>query len=279
MKKNEDDHLSEEHLSGTINLGNDLHWENSANVLCKYMEKQEYLDSILQNSAFIPRYVIEPLDYLNLKGIKEICFPMVCFCDIPLSKVATHMSHYGEYGIGLDKNVVLKKYRIQPIHYINGDSPLADDFREAFQVSGQGKFSGDAHILADYLLSTLMYMKPIWGLKTEKDGNKKICIYQDECEWRYIPSDNFPKELGSHLILKQWETTEKAKDIYSDVLTHHEECWLKFEWSEVRYIMVPDEFAVRHTISIINNLNAIGKEEKDMLISKIEISGRFSANM
>ena len=37
-------------------------------------------------------------------------------CDIPFSKVSTHMSRYGEYGIGLDKEAVLKNYGIQPIH-------------------------------------------------------------------------------------------------------------------------------------------------------------------
>lgn len=113
-----------------VDLGNVLHWNNSSNVLCNYMKKQEYLDRIIKNQAIIPRYVIEPIEYLKLKDLKKICFPMTCFCDIPFSKVSTHMSHYGEYGIGLDKEAVLKRYRIQPIHYINDNSPLTDDFRE-----------------------------------------------------------------------------------------------------------------------------------------------------
>lgn len=262
---------------GTPELGNNLHWKNSSNVLCNYMKRQEYLDIILRNSAIIPRYVDEPLDYLNLKNIRKICFPMTCFCDIPFSKVATHMSHYGEYGIALDKNAVLKKYRVQPIHYINGNSPLADDFREAFQMSAQGKLDNETKVLSSYLCSALMYMKPIWGLEPDINGDKREYVYQDECEWRYIPSDNFPSEL--HLILRQSETTEKAKNTYSDVLKRHSECWLKFDWSEVRYIIVPDEVSVRRTISVIKSLGDIEDSEKDMLISKIEISRRFSENM
>ena len=54
-------------LSGIPELGNTLRWNNSSNVLCNYMKKQEYLDMVLQNFAIIPRYVIEPLDYLDLK--------------------------------------------------------------------------------------------------------------------------------------------------------------------------------------------------------------------
>ena len=49
----------------TPDLGNTLHWNNSANVLCNYMREQRYLNMILQNRAIIPRYVIEPVDYLG----------------------------------------------------------------------------------------------------------------------------------------------------------------------------------------------------------------------
>ena len=53
---------------GTPELELKLHWQNSANVLCNYMQKFEYLEMILRNQAIIPRYVIEPLDYLNKIG-------------------------------------------------------------------------------------------------------------------------------------------------------------------------------------------------------------------
>ena len=268
--------ISTKASSGTPILEERIHWSNSSNVLCNYMREQDYLNQILHNQAIIARYVMEPLDYLDLKNFRKICFPMTCFCDIPFSKVSTHMSHYGEYGIGLDKQSMLEKYRIQPIHYINADSPLADDFREAFLASTSERFNGEARKLASYLASALMYMKPISGLLDNDEGGKDVYTYQDECEWRFIPSDNFPS--GLHLILKQSETTEKAKQKYSDVLKKHPECWLKFEWNEVRYIIVPDDAAVKNTIATIRKLN-VDAIEKDLLISKIEISRRFSDNM
>ena len=160
----------------TPDLGKNLHWNNSSNVLCKYMKEPRYLYDILKESAIIPRYVIEPLDYLNLGNIRSICFPMICFCDIPFSKVSTHMSRYGEYGIGLDKDAVLEKYRIQPIHYINDKSPLAHDFREAFQAACREITTGTAKILTDYILSTLMYMKPICGQFTRTNVNGDIFL-------------------------------------------------------------------------------------------------------
>ena len=253
-----------------------LHWYNSSNVLCNYMKKREYLEAVLKNGAIIPRYVIEPIDYLDLKDYRKICFPMTCFCDIPFSKAVRHMTNYGGYGIGLDKKAVLKKYHVQPIQYINGQSPLAKDFKMAFLASINEHFTGEANKLAGYLASSLMYMKPIYGYKEDYSEEKQVYVFQDECEWRYIPSENFPKEL--HLILKQQETTERAREKYSDVLKNHPECWLRFEWEDLRYIIVPNEIEAEWIIKAIRGLG-LDDKTRDILISKIEISNRFSDNM
>ena len=50
-------------LTGTPEIAPKLYWHNSANVLCNYMKKPEFLEIILKNQAIIARYVIEPLDY------------------------------------------------------------------------------------------------------------------------------------------------------------------------------------------------------------------------
>lgn len=277
MENEKMDFSGENNFPGKPELGDSLDWKNSANVLCNYMKKQEYLDLILKNQAIIPRYYEEPLGYLRLENIDKVCFPMTCFCDIPFSKVSSHMYYYGSYGIGLDKTAVLRKYRVQPIHYINTDSPLADDFRQAFHISRSLRPDGEAAVLADYLLSSLMYMKPVWGWEESAEGGMEKRVYQDECEWRYVPSDHFPENL--HLILRQWEMTDKGKETYTKVLYHHEECWLKFDWSDVYYIIVPDEFAARHTISTVRSLENVSNDVKDELISRIEISSRFAKNM
>ena len=264
---------------GTPELDSKPHWQISSNVLCNYMKKQEYLDMILNNQAIIPRYVMEPIEYLNLRDLKKICFPMTCFCDIPFSKVGTHMSRYGEYGIGLDKVAVQERYRIQPIHYMSDNSPLVDDFRDAFLkfYEAEDGINASNEILVDYLVSTLVYMKPIWGQEKNQKGELESYIYQDECEWRYIPSDNFPEEFRP-LVLPQHETTDYAKEAFSTALAKHTECWLSFDWEDVRHLMVPDELAVKNTISTIENLS-MSEDEKHILISKIEISRRFVDNM
>ena len=253
------------------------HWKISSNTLCNYMKKQEYLTLILKNQAIIPRFVIEPLGYLGLEEVDKICFPMTCFCDIPFSKVATHMSRYGEYGIGFDKERLIEKYFVQPIHYINPQSPLANDFKEAFS-SFYGKdelINKDMLVLLNYLTSTLLYMKPLYAVETSDEGKRNIYNYQDECEWRYIPlieSEDVP------LVIPRNITSIRARDTYTGVLYHHPEYWIKYEWDDVRYLIVPDELAAKSIIQTIMELS-LTLEEKHLLISKIEISRQFSDNM
>lgn len=80
------------------------------------------------------------------------------------------------------------------------------------------------------------------------------------------------------MILPQNETTEIAKQKNSEVLVNHPECWLRFEWRDVQYIIVPDEASVKNTIRTLLALD-LNDSDKYMLISKIEVSKRFSDNM
>lgn len=249
-------------------------WHIGSNVLCNYMRKPEYLDIILENKAIIPRYNMEPIGYLNV-GIEKICFPMTCFCDIPFSVVSTHMSKYGRYGIGFDKKSVLEKNKIQPIHYVSSFSTLAEDFKTAFIKYNNTEKSTDTPVeLLDYMVTTLMYMKPIWGKEEVSEGHLEEYIYQDESEWRFIPTQ-IPE--GYPLILPQSDTTEAAKNYYSKGLQRHSESWFHFDWTDIRYIIVPDDLAVKHVIKKIKSIKD-SHLDKNLLISKIEISRSFSSD-
>lgn len=261
-------------VGGMPDLPEQLHWGNSANVLCNYMRHQEYLDKILRKQAIIPRYNKEDVAYLDLGDIKEICYPMTCFCDIPFSMVSSHMSRYGAYGIGLDKATLMNRGAVQPIHYMNDRSLLTRDFKEAFRALYQTEPTlGKTRILADYLVSTLVYMKPIWGKQVGKNGKITDYMYQDECEWRYLPSETAMK--GLPLIMRQEDMTEQGIKDHCKALAKHKDSWLRFEWTDVCYLIVPNEAAMNRTIRTIMNLK-INEKEKYRLISKIEISRRFA---
>ena len=264
-------------LQGTAKLPDRLKWNNSANILCNYMKEPEFLEMILKNQAIIPRYVIEPLDYLRIEGLHKIAFPMTCFCDIPLSKVNGHMSRYGRYGIALDKQAIISKFNVQPIHYINPLSPLANDFKTAFSqyYRTEKAVHPEDQVLLDYLISALMYMKPISGIE-EIEGTRKPYVFQDECEWRFIPSANFPDTLT--LTLAERGATKKKKNYYSQALLDHKETWLNFDWEDIRYIIVPDEASLKRIIEQIKEL-PLGDTQRYLLISRIEVSMRFSEDL
>ena len=103
----------------------------SANTLFHFEKKSEYLFSIIEKMAIVPRYCVEDIDYLDI-GIEEIAYPMLCFCDINLHKIQEHMNFYGQYGIAFSKQWGISR-GIQPIQYVNPNSILRHDFTEAFQ--------------------------------------------------------------------------------------------------------------------------------------------------
>ncbi len=264
-------------LQGIAKIPDKLKWNNSANILCNYMKELEFLEKILKNKAIIPRYVIEPLDYLKIEELHRIAFPMTCFCDIPLSKVGGHMSRYGRYGIALDKQAIINKFKVQPINYMNPESPLVNDFRSAFSdyYNAGKKVHAEDKLLLNYLMSALMYMKPISGIE-KIEGEETNYIFQDECEWRYIPTEQFPNSLK--LVLSGNMATENAKNYYSKALLKHEETWIKFDWEDICYIIVPDEMALKRIIETIKEL-PLGDTQKYFLISRIEVSMRFAENL
>ncbi len=106
--------------------------------------------------------------------------------------------------------------------------------------------------MGDYLLTSLLYMKPVWWRRVGADGEEETYVYQDECEWRYVPSSPLLGELS--LVIRGSRASEGAKEAYSDALRNHEECWIKFEWSEVRYVIAPDETEMEKAIGVIRLL-------------------------
>ena len=76
----------------------------SANTLFHFTRDMDTLLSILR-SKFYPRLCLEQkiVPTLDLR----LAIPMVCFCDIPLSQISEHTEMYGEYAIGIKKNLIL----------------------------------------------------------------------------------------------------------------------------------------------------------------------------
>ena len=258
------------------NVSEQLESVTSANILCNYMTKIEYMKEVIRNMAFIPRYVEENLEYLNVQDLHTIAFPMTCFCDIPLTKVKNHMGVYGEYGVAIKKKVCIER-DVQPILYLNNSSRLKNDLSEALsKLLHEDPISPKWRMLPDTILSVLLYSKPIMGYMSRDEWDKPHrLLFKDECEWRYIPSVS----ESMSLIIPQDDNTKKGRKYYSKALERDKSTWFPFQVDEIEYIIVPNEVLAIEMISAIKAMRGKTLADKHKLISKIEIADKFRSNL
>ena len=261
-------------ISSENNINEKLMFKTSANFLCNFMKKPEYLRWIIRDMAIKPRYVEERIDYLGIPEWTTLTFPMTCFCDIPLIKVASHNEEYGDFGIALNKNYCISK-DVQPIMYLNKNSRLKKDFAEVLsKLHSSDELPDEYKIYPNMMLGLLLYTKPIEGNMKHGDDQLKHRNFKDECEWRYIPSvpDDMP------LIMNPIDNTEKGRDKYSEALAGDESTWFKFEIDNIEYIIVPGEQEALDLITAINRMKRKTLRDKQRLISKIEVGHKIPEN-
>ncbi len=249
----------------------------SANVLCKYMTKPEYLHEILRDMAIKPRYVPEIIDYFREDSLQSVSIPMICFCDIPLVKVRSHSQYYGEYGIALDKKKCMTK-NVQPITYINVNSRYYEDFSSVISLlmNSDDQPEDKWRALSDFVLTQILYSKPVYG-ETIKDGEKIQRLFKDECEWRYIPK--LPDDM--ELVLINKKNTNEGRDLYNKALSSNsnKSTWLSFVPDDISFLIVPDENAAIELIEYISKeLSFYDEKIRHRLISKIEVSSKIDKN-
>lgn len=246
-----------------------IEWKQSANALFNFMPELRFLKMILNNRAIIPRYVSEYVNYLNINGLYKIIFPMTCFCDIPFSKINAHLKNYGPYGIGLNKADWGVQKGLQPIKYINTHSQLIKDFKESFKAARSSKKTDEGKILRNYIFSDLIFTKPIRGIMDTRQKPKADTLFQDECEWRYVPTFNENIDIPIVLIENEAQAVTHNLIYYNEVLRNHKEVWLNFELKDIRYIIVQNQEECDELINFIMNELEAPMKEKYLLITKI----------
>lgn len=192
----------------------------NSSSLFHFTDQIEYLKGILEN-GFRYSYSFE-LYPSRKKRTKGCAIPMICFCDIPLTRTLEHSSNYGKYCIGLEKKPLVSELKelINPVVYLFSthlqnniielratDKWLSTDLCSRLGISKQKLDSIcediydydkiysaidtiDAHCSEDYWRylenqKTLYYL--LGYCKTTYSGSKHDNFdYYDEREWRII---------------------------------------------------------------------------------------------
>lgn len=229
----------------------------SANTLFRFFTKSDYLYNALEKKALIPRYYGENISYLDI-GYHSISYPMICFCDITVHRLETHMELYGKYGIAFSKSWGIPK-GIQPLQYVNKHSILRNDFTEAFSSAIENEAESPA---ANYLLTHMYFMKPIEGTMPRNDVEIPR-NFTDECEWRFIPN-------VTSISLPQIVTEDDVASInvLNRTIEANECCWLNFDYSDIKYIIIPSQDEFNNLCEQLDK-NIDDENTKRMIISKI----------
>lgn len=256
----------------------------SANTLFHFTRTRETLISILK-SGFYPRLSLEE-NFFFSKNNTKIAYPMVCFCDIPLSQIKNHTDSYGKYAIGLKKDWAKEK-GISPVLYTHKDSFITKNLIENFKNVWEAIENSPTNVKLSKLWEDLIYnsffIKPYEGVIKIGTSCKLINFY-NEREWRYI----LPKDKIIYLLNKELDNTHpnKAfleehdfnnKSLVDKINKINESNGLTFDLKDINYIIVEKESDI---LPLINDLTTIGSkysyEDVQILTTRIISMERIS---
>ncbi len=223
-------------------------------TLFHFTKTKEALFGILSNN-FKVSYAVEEIEGDGKS--RTFAAPMVSFCDLRLSEVASHMATYGDYGIGLAKEWAVKR-GLNPVAYWNAEARLINNLFQNVE-----DFYKDVRSENDYTKSLTMekryndsidiyrFIKNYEG-RLERRGHDPVEKFRfaDEREWRYVPSIDavWPPFVDSKSI------NERGKEFWNQTIDHR----LEFEPDDIRYIIVANE---DERMAVIEHIK--GGTEKD----------------
>jgi hypothetical protein len=196
------------------------------------------LTGILHRRGFQLSYAREKL--LGPAGkIVEMAIPMVSFCDLRLSELASHMDKYGRYGIGLSKEWGNRK-GLNPVAYVNANSELANSVIEGIEkvLNMVVEHPNDDEDHSEAYLNVMnmqRFMKSYQG-PLERNGVVQDEMYRfaDEKEWRYVLPLKYAGDIFPYANMDEVDTAEKKAGLNAAI----QDELLEFAALDVKYIVV-----------------------------------------
>lgn len=224
---------------------------SKSHTLFHFTDSVDTLLSIL-TTGFWPRYCAEDFRWYN-EALEYISYPIVSFCDIPLTRINEHTDFYGKFGLGISREWAISE-GINPVIYLTENSALRYSL---LQLAQPKKFvpPPNLDLYTDHFFEILSLIKPISGkMPTSKGGEieKDFCL---ESEWRFSPK--LPKSKKCIPIQKH-NSEKKTLDDYT-----FEKCMLRFPLSAVNYLIVERNQDAIELSEQLNSLELITGESKE----------------
>jgi len=169
---------------------------------------------------------------------------MVCFCDIPLSRVDEHVSFYGNYGVGVTKEWA-QLNGLSPVIYLRENSSQQQALKNLFSNNYEAKFYEGSN---KDLISLLANIKPTEGVM--RFGTVLVTkeFYQEN-EWRYsVTGSNSVSEVSPWISEKDFidEETLDSKNLKAKELAS-----LKLSPSDIKYLFVKTDSDIPLLVNFI----------------------------
>lgn len=201
-------------------------------------------------SGFEPHYCLEDTSWLDEKPV-ELAYPMVCFCDIPLARIANHTSDYGSYGIGLTKEWAIKT-GLTPVSYAAPNSVaivIPRYLRELYFSDAYQHLNAQTN--NELFYKSMAFTKPLSG-KSKPDN--EIKNFNQENEWRFVPRDFTPLDIHTFQVLKNQYPIQN----------------IQFDAKDIKYIFVKSDADINLLWDFIHaKLEKFSEEERKILTTKI----------
>ena len=215
-----------------------------SNTLFHFTKSAETVKAIL-SSGFWPRYCLEHVEHLGFKENPYIAYPMVCFCDIPLSRIEDHIGFYGSFGLGMTREWA-ETNSLNPVLYTTAGSPIISTYRKLNTIVNRADDDEEKAAQKRTVRTLLAFTKPLSGHMIVGGEPVKKDFYQ-ESEWRFVPQAD---EIADYIKRSTFENVEDLVQSNENTLKHG---LLKFEPHDIRYIFVEHDSDIPKMVDFLHN--------------------------
>ena len=186
------------------------------------------LRSVLKSKRFLCSYSLESIKWKSSR--LDLAFPMISFCDIPLSDISEYLGKYGNYTIGMKRSWG-KTVGLCPVWYRDKDAISLKTQMDLFRNIG----SKDPFSLTK---EEIVLWQVIANTKNHEGEliKRRFSSYRffDEREVRLVPS--YAELLSSKVKpFMKIEEYDEYKSNYGNSLISN--MWANFEYSDIAYII------------------------------------------